>query len=81
MVTAFDIYISSHIQPEIWENVRFTAAILDFRLNVMSDNVDVSTIENFDPENTGVAATISFLPALELEIHLGEILPPPGQPT
>ena len=54
--------------------------MLDFRLNGLSDNVGVSTIEKFDPENMGVAAGISFLSALELEIHLGEILST-GQPT
>ena len=51
MVIAFDIYILSHIQPEIG-NFRFTAAMLDFRLNGLSDNVGVS-IEKFDPGNTG----------------------------
>ena len=49
--------------------------MLDFRLNGLSDNVGVSTVEKSDPENTGVAAGISFLSAVELEIHLGEILP------
>jgi hypothetical protein len=42
----------------------------------LSDRVGVSTIEKFDPENMRVAARILFLSALELEIHLGEILPP-----
>jgi hypothetical protein len=37
----------------------------------MSNNVGVGTIEKFDPENTGVAAGILFLSALELEKHLG----------
>jgi hypothetical protein len=46
----------------------------------MPNNVGVDTIENFDPENTAIAARILFLSALELEIHLWEILPP-GQPT
>jgi hypothetical protein len=41
----------------------------------MSNNVGVGTIEKFDPENTGLAAGVLFLSALELEIHLGEILP------
>ena len=50
--------------------------MLDFRLNGLSDNVGVSTIETFDPENMRVAAGISFLSALELKIHLEEILPP-----
>jgi hypothetical protein len=31
----------------------------------------LDTIEKFDPENMMVAAGISFLFALELEIHLG----------
>jgi hypothetical protein len=46
----------------------------------MSNNVGVGTIEKFDPENMEVVAWILFLSALELEIHLGEILPS-GQPT
>jgi hypothetical protein len=37
----------------------------------MSNNVGVGTIEKFDPENTGVAAGILFLSALELDIHVG----------
>jgi hypothetical protein len=41
----------------------------------MSNNVGVGTIEKFDPENTGVAAGILFLSALELEIHLGKFYP------
>jgi hypothetical protein len=66
----------------IYENFRFTAAILDFRLNGLSDRVGVSTIEKFDPENMGVAAGILFLSALELEIHLGgNSTPPPGHLT
>jgi hypothetical protein len=34
----------------------------------MSGNIGVSTVEKFDPKNTGVAAGILFLSALELEI-------------
>ena len=56
------------------------AALLDFRLNGMSNNVGLSTIDKFDPENIGVTARILFLSALELEIHLGEFYPA-GQPT
>jgi hypothetical protein len=37
----------------------------------MYNNVGVGTIEKLDPENTGVAAKVLFLSALELEIHLG----------
>ena len=66
---------------QICGNIRFTATMWDFRLNGLSDNVGVSTIEKFDPKNTGVAAGISFISALELEIHLGEILLLPGQLT
>jgi hypothetical protein len=46
-------------------------------MNGMSDNAGNSTIEKFDPINMGVAAGILCLSALELEIHLEEILPPP----
>ena len=51
--------------------------MLDFRLNGLSDNVGVSTIEKFDPENTGAAAGISFPSAQELDIHLGGNSTPP----
>jgi hypothetical protein len=61
----------------IYGNFRFTAAILNFLLNGLSDSVGVSIIEKFDPENIGVAAGILFLSALELEIHLeGKFYPP-----
>ena len=48
----------------------FTAAILDFY------KIADTTIKKFDPENIGVAAEISFLSALELEIPLGVFYPP-----
>jgi hypothetical protein len=79
-ITVFEIYILSQISP-IYGNFRFTAAILNFRLNGLSDRVGVSTIEKFDPKNIRVVAGIFFLSALELEIHLGEILTPPGHLT
>jgi hypothetical protein len=75
MVIAFENNISSHIQSE-YVNFYFTTAILGFRLNGMSNNVGVSTFEKFDPVNMGIAAGTLFLTALELEIHLEEILPP-----
>ena len=56
---------------------RFSAAILDLRLNGTVYKIGDTTIKKFDPENMGVAAGISFLSALELEIPLGVILPPP----
>jgi hypothetical protein len=74
-IIAFEIYILSQIQPEIWE-LPFYCRHLGFPLNGMSDNVGDSTVEKFDPINIGVAAGILFLSALELEIHLGGILPP-----
>jgi hypothetical protein len=46
----------------------------------MSNKVGVGIVEKFDPENMGLAAGILFLSALELEIHLGKILPPRGPP-
>jgi hypothetical protein len=51
-IIAFEIYILSQIQPEIWD-FRFTAAILDLRLNGMSDNVGDSTVEKTDPKTWG----------------------------
>mgnify|MGYP003401660080 FL=1 len=50
---------------------RFSAAILDLRLNGTVYKIGDTTIKKFDPENMGVAAGISFLSALELEIPLG----------
>jgi hypothetical protein len=72
-IIASEIYILSQIQPEIWELpfYCFTAAILDFWWNGMSNNVGDSTVENFDLENMRVATGILFLSALELEINLG----------
>jgi hypothetical protein len=43
---------------EKYEYFRFTAAILDFRLPVMSGSLSDSTVEFLDPENTGVAVGI-----------------------
>lgn len=56
---------------------RFSAAILDLRLNGTVYKIGDTTIKKFDPENMGVAAGISFLSALELEIHLGGNSTPP----
>ena len=52
------------------------AAMLDLWLPVSSHSVGHNSIEKFDPENGGVAVGISFLSHLEVEICLGEILPP-----
>ena len=57
---------------------RFSAAILDLRLNGTVYKIGDTTIKKFDPENMGVAAGISFLSALELEIHLGGNSTPPN---
>ena len=56
---------------------RFPAAILDLRLNGTVYKIGDTTIKKFDPENMGVAAGISFLSALELEIPLGGNSTPP----
>jgi hypothetical protein len=72
MIIAFEIYIFSPKHSPRCGNFRFTAAILDFRLNGMSNIVRVSTVEKFEQKNMGVSAGILFLSALELEIHLGE---------
>ena len=58
---------------------RFSAALLDLRLNGTVYKIGDTTIKKFDPENMGVAAGISFLSALELEIPLGvNSTPPPN---
>ena len=46
------------------------AAILDFRLPVTSGSIFDSAIELLDPENVEVAVEISFLRAIEAELHL-----------
>ena len=51
----------------------FSAAILDLQSNGMIYKVADTTIKKIDPENMGVAARISFLSALELEIPLAEL--------
>ena len=61
MVITFDIHICPIYSLRCGINFRFTAAMLDFRLNGLSDNVGVGIIEKFDPEKTRVAAGISFL--------------------
>jgi len=43
----------------------------------MCYDIDSATTNKRDPENVGVAVGIFSLRALELEICLGEILPPP----
>jgi len=51
-------------------NYIISAAILDFWLPVSSGSFTDSTIGKFDPENTGVAVGILFLPSIEAEIPL-----------
>jgi hypothetical protein len=76
MIIAFEICLSSQIHPEIRE-LPFYCRHLGFPVErYTSSNVGVGTVEKFDPENIGVVAGILFLSALELETHLGEILPP-----
>ena len=53
-----------------------TAAILDFRLPVTSDNHGNSTVEMADPENMGVAVGILSLAGIEPEQRWGYFLPP-----
>jgi len=43
---------------------------LDFELNGTIYEIADTTIKKFDLENMGVAAGISFLPALDLEIPM-----------
>jgi len=53
-----------------WDTCNYiiSAAILDFWLPILSGSVTDSTIEQFDPENMGVAIGILFLASLEAEI-------------
>ena len=59
----------------------FTAAILDLQPNGTVDKIADTTIKKLDPANMGVAAGISFLSALELEIPLGGKLSYPQLPS
>ena len=54
----------------------FSAAILDLQMSSTVYKIADTTIKKFDPENMGVAAGISFLSALELDIPLGVNYPP-----
>ena len=64
-----------------WDTCNYiiSATILDFWLPVSSGSVTDSAIEQFDPENMGLAVGILFLASLEAEIHLGVVLSPPNQ--
>ena len=55
----------------------FSAAIWGLQLNGTVCKLADATIKKFDPENIGVAAGISFVSALELEIPLGGNSTPP----
>jgi len=50
----------------------FSAVILDLQLNGTVDKISDTSIKKNDPENIGVAAGISFLSVLELEIRTSE---------
>ena len=52
-----------------------TAAILDFRLPVTSDDIRNSAVEFLDPENGGVAVGILFLSVIGAEIRWGLFYP------
>ena len=56
--------------------VPFFGRHLGFQLNATVYKIADTTIKKFDPENMGVAAGISFLSALELEIPLVGKSPP-----
>ncbi len=56
---------------------RFTVRHLEFRMIQASDNVGNGTGESGVVKNMVVAAGISFLCGLELEIWVGGNLPPP----
>jgi len=62
-------------------NYKLSAAILDFWFPVTSGSVTDSTIEKFDPENTGIAVGILFLVSLEAEMPLRVFTPPPSTQT
>ena len=52
---------------------------MNFWLPVSSDSVAESTIEEFDPENMGVALDILLLASLEAEIPRGGLFYTPLQ--
>jgi hypothetical protein len=52
IIITFKIFFRPKYGPR-YGNFSFTAAILNFRLNGMSNNVGDGTIEKFDPENMG----------------------------
>ncbi len=68
--------ISFHSRDPVF--FRFTVCHLEFRMIRASDNVGNGTGESGVVENRGVAAGISFLCGLELEIWVGGNFTPPG---
>ncbi len=56
---------------------RFTVRHLEFRMIQATENVGNGTVELGVVENRGVAAGISFLCGLELEIWVGGNFTPP----
>ena len=72
------LVITAHAEVQTFPFFRFLFAILDLQLNGTVYKIADTTSKKFDPENMGVAAGISFLSALELEIPLGgEVNCPP----
>ena len=48
-----------------------------FRYKATSGSIALGAIEQFDPENMGIAVGILFLGALEVEIWVGVFYPTP----
>ena len=62
------VHISNKISKTSTSDL--AAAILDFRLPVMSDRTRNSPIDLLDLENVGVAVGIAFLSSLQAELYV-----------
>ena len=55
------------------------ARYIYFRYKATSGSVDHGAIEQFDPENMGIAVEILFIGALKVEIWVDGIFTPPPE--
>jgi hypothetical protein len=60
MIIAFEFYISSHIEPEIWE-FQFTAAKLHLWLNGMSNNVALAPLKRLTQKHGASRRNFVFI--------------------
>jgi hypothetical protein len=75
IIITFEIFFRPKYGPRCG-NFSFTAAILNFRLNGMSNNVGVGTIEKFDPKTWGSRCNFVSICSRTRDIPGGKFYPP-----